>query len=146
MKKIFALFVAILMLFCGCIYQVKLRPTKDPNKIWVCEQPYAEFMVKNENARRTDKIICNDKVYDVVYLIDSGPIMVVYTDDILRFGGYVDEYDPYELFRGRVNYEKDCFTLTVEEDKQNIFGGEKPVMKFVKHNKEKYFNGKNIAK
>ena len=143
MKKISLILLIFLFCLCSCVYQAENYPQKNLNEIWICEEPYAEFGW-TEKENQVGKIIYKKKEYKVEYYTTYGALMIVYTDDIVQFDNNLDEYDPYELFRGRVNYEKDCFTLTVEEDKQNIFGGEKPVMKFVKHNKEKYFNGKNI--
>ena len=126
----------------GCIYQGEFRPQFNSEEIWICEEPYAEYDWSEQLQKRVGRFIFDDKEYNVVYKATYGALMMVYTDDILQFGNYVDKYDPYELFRGRVNYEKNRFTLTVEEDKQNVFGGELPVMTFVKHNKEEYFKEK----
>ena len=144
MKEIFTVILIMILIISGCIYQGNFRPDANSDNVWICEELYAEYYWSEQLQRRIGKIVLNDKEYNVLYGESYGSRMIVYSDYVLRLGDNWDEYDPYELFRGRVNYEKDCFTLTVEEDKQNIFGGEKPVMKFVKHDKEKYFNGKNI--
>ena len=143
MRKIHLLFFVIVLFLCSCTYQSEFRPERTSENIWVCEKPYIDFEWSEEKTPPQGKFIYSNKEYNVVYKATYGALMIVFTNEVLQCY-YVDEYTPYELFRGRVNYEKDCFTLTVEEDKQNIFGGEKPVMKFVKHDKEKYFNGKNI--
>ena len=146
MKRLCLIVFVFIFCLCGCTYQSELSPKRTSENIWICENPYIDFEWSEKKTPPQGKFIYGDKEYNVAYHANYGSLMIVYTDDILKFGRYTSKYTPYELFRGRVNYEKDCFTLTVEEDKQNIFGGEKPVMKFVKHNKEKYFNGKNIAK
>ena len=143
MKKICLLFFIVTLFLCSCMYQAEFRPVRNIREVWICEEPYSEFGW-TETENQVGKFVYNQIEYNVVYETDFGSLMRIYTNEVLQCR-YVDEYAPYELFRGRVNYEKDCFTLTVEEDKQNIFGGEKPVMKFVKHDKEKYFNEKALA-
>ncbi len=143
MKKCLVVVSICIVIFSGCFYQADLRPFYNNEDIWVCDTPYAEFYWDDDGEY--GMITVEKNVYQVILFTTAGPQIFIFDREMKSEGENIINYD-YCLFRGYTTYGKKSFTIEVEEDYKNIFGGEKPVMKFVKYNKEKYFNGKNIAK
>ena len=142
MTKNIAAVICILLIMSGCVYQADLRPEYNDTDVWICEKPYIE-LYWNTSAGHTGKIFYDDIPYNIIHEENYGSLIRIYTTEAESYELF-EEKMQYCLFQGRIIYGKKSLTIEVKEDFKNIFGGEKPVMKFVKHNKEKYFNGKNI--
>ena len=143
MTKNITAVICILLILSGCVYQADLRPEYNDTEVWICEKPYIELYWSKSNGN-IGKILFNGIEYKIYHESDYGVLIWIYTSEAENMKN-LDKMKRFCLFKGRVNYGKKSLTIEVEEDYKNIFGGEKPVMKFVKHNKEKYFNGKTFA-
>lgn len=139
MKKTILALLLLACLVSGCIYQRELRPIRDVEEVWICDDPYAELYW--DNIGQHGKIIIDENIYDVVFTTTTGPQIMVYNKE-----GKNEKENSYNndylLFRGHTTYQEEAAIVKVEKDFKNIFNGELPTLEFKRYNKEEYLKDK----
>ena len=142
-RKFFVCSVIIYIFFMsGCIAQQELRPQNNVKDIWVCEESNIFFYWDREASDFIGKIFYNGSEKNIVVNMNSGIKMYFFDNESLLDIDKTTEEST--LFIASAKYYKDYFILSLDVKDSQIYTNNHSKIKFVKHDKEKYFNGKNI--
>ena len=140
MKKLAFVMIVSMLLLAGCVYQSDLRPKPRETDVWICEEPYMELYWSKENGN-SGRIILDEVEQSIFHEADYGATIWVYTPEA-KDVKTLEEQKEFCIFKGRADYGKQKFTIEVQEDFKNTFGGELPTLNFKRYNKEEYFKNK----
>ena len=133
--KLFCLLSTIIILsifLCSCIADDDVRPGIDPNEVWVCEYPFAYFKFDEETMDFPGKLIYNDKEYDFFESASTGTEVEFFKPEAYK-GDDVFAYPEFTYLHGFADYQEGYFIYSIENDYDNIFGGEITEMLFTKY-------------
>ena len=143
MYRKFVVCSAIIYIFfmSGCIAQQELRPQNNVEDIWVCEESPIFFYWDREASDFIGKIFYNGSEKNIVVNMNSGIKMYFFDNESLLDIDKTTEEST--LFIASAKYYKDYFILSLDVKDSQIYTNNHSEIKFVKHDKEKYFNGNN---
>ena len=131
-KAIISVLVLTVVILSGCTYMADERPNRSDKEVWICEEPYYAELYWGE-TKYNGKFCIGDKEYDIKHKQNHGSYIWIF-ENVENLKTNSGEAFEYCLFLGKVVYGTEKMTITVTEDYKNVFGGELPVMEFVKYN------------
>lgn len=140
-KKIGAFLIVCVMLFTGCDMNKELRPQKNSNEIWVCEEvPNTYFCWDEEIHRFLGNVEYKDVSYGFALGGGYGNGVSFYNLDVSKED--VSNSEDVTFLHGFADYQQGIMPVEIFEDKLNIFNGEITTLTFVLKDKAEYFKEK----
>ena len=129
--------IFFVFLISGCIARPKLRPQRNPNEIWVCQEIDNTYFYWDEQLRSFIGKISYDAVSMDFVLGGSSGLGVSFISSSIIEKDNIDLEDYF--IEGLADYQKNLMPVEITEDKLNILKGEVSTLTFVPQNKEQYF-------
>ena len=125
--------LSICILFLSsCTADADIRPSIDPNEVWVCEYPFAYFKFDEEMLDSPGKLIYNEEEYDFFEFSNNGMMLNFMKPEAYKEDGiYLDAEFTY--LHGFADYQEGYFIYSIKNDYDNIFDGEITEMLFTKY-------------
>ena len=142
LKRLTALIlILITILLTGCFARQELRPQRNSDKVWVCEEIDNTYFYWDEDKKIfMGYIACGEKQMDFVLLPYSGLLVEFLHPDVLK----KDEMHSEDVFiSGFADYQENLMPIEITEDKLNIFNGEIDTLTFAPMDKDEYFEDKS---
>ncbi len=122
----------------GCLMDDELRPQRNDDEIWVCEEIENTYFYWDKEKNAFLGIISyKGASYEFVHGESYGNCISFYSIDTLQEDVPISEETTFLI--GFTDFQQGIMPVEISQDKLNIFNGEIDTLTFVLQNREEYF-------
>ena len=130
---------AVLVCCCGCDPYVGKKPYNYGSSIWICEEPKITYVIEMKYDESQEMEV--PETYAVAMKHDKEVFFHLgFLSDTVKAREYKNidskEFTGNTLFTGTCKYSKTKFTIKIDTETDNLFGGEYDELVFVRQEDE----------